>query len=151
MGAKRAEVKISYCQLHELDCAARSLNNAIHAVFKDVVAFGGIDLAIVSPSDSMFRLSESVTDAHGSAKTWPDGELTSVKSRQDLPRSLNRCQPRCVWFCCPEEIILHMVSVLVLQISIHSSARVINLENIAPNGTLPLSQQNWCRRNSVQL
>ena len=68
---REEDVSASRRQLHDADRAAQSLDNAVHAVFKDVVGFGGFDLAIVSPSDSTFGLSESVTEAHGSGKTWP--------------------------------------------------------------------------------
>ena len=103
---REEDVSASRRQLHDADRAAQSLDNAVHAVFKDVVGFGGFDLAIVSPSDSTFGLSESVTVAHGSGKTWPDGNLTSAKSRQDLRPWLNQNQPRCVCPCCWRENIL---------------------------------------------
>ena len=46
------------------------LDSAVFAVFKDVDCFGKIDLAVASPSKSTFGLSDSVTEAHGSAKMW---------------------------------------------------------------------------------
>ena len=52
-----------------------------YAVLKDVVGFGRLDLAIVSPSDSTCGLSESVTEAHGLVKLRSDGNLTTAKSR----------------------------------------------------------------------
>ena len=51
-------------------------------MLKDVVGFGRLDLAIVSPSsDSTCGLSESVTEAHGLVKLRSDGNLTTAKSR----------------------------------------------------------------------
>ena len=144
---REEEVNTSRRQLHDSDRAAQSLDNAVHAVFKDVVGFGGIDLAIVSPSDSTFRLSESVTEAHGSGKTWPDGNLTSAKSRQDLRPWLNNISLGVSVSAVGEKTFYHALTqmiILVLQISIHDSAHVIRLENIASIDTLPVLQQNWC-------
>ena len=112
---REEKVNISHRQLRDLDSAAQGLDNAVHALFKDVVGFGGIDLSIVAPSDSTIRLSENVREAKGSAKTWPDGNLIAAKSRQDLRRWSNQCQPRC-----------------------SKHAHVINPENIA---SLVLTQQ----------
>ena len=52
----KGEAKITRSQLHDLDRAAQSLDNAVHVVFKDVVGFGRIDLAIVSPSQRTYRI-----------------------------------------------------------------------------------------------
>ena len=107
-GKRRGEEEVneSHHQIHEWDRAAESLDNAVHTAFDDVVGFGRIHLAIASPSDSTFGWYESVTEVHGSAKTWFDGDLTPVNSRQDLRRWLNQCQPRSVSFCCLGENIL---------------------------------------------
>ena len=74
------EVKMTYRQPHDLDRAAQSLHKSVHAVFQDEVDSVGIDLAIGSPSDSTFRLSESVTEAHGSAnlRRWLKSMSASV-------------------------------------------------------------------------
>ena len=92
---------------------------------------------IVSPSDSTHRLPESVTEAHGSAQTWSDGKLTTLKSRQDLRRWLNQYQLRCVWFCCPEE------NILPRSDTKDTNPLSSSLEINASNDTLPLLQQKW--------
>ena len=95
--------ELSPIKIHELDRVAQKLENAAYAVYEDVFGFGRIDLESVSQSDSTYRLFESVTEAHASAKIWSDADLTTAKSRQDLQHGLKECQPRCVWFCCPGE------------------------------------------------
>ena len=76
-----------------LDRAAWSWDNAVQAMFPGVIGFRGIDLAIVSPSDCTFRLSESVTWAQRSARTWSDGNLTTgEKSPRFESISASLCQ-----------------------------------------------------------
>ena len=83
MKVEIGKLNLSHSKLHELDCVG-SCTGQLTLCSKTWLASDEFTGQMCQTPDCTCGMSQSVTEAHGSAKTWPDGNLTAVKSHQDL-------------------------------------------------------------------